>query len=60
MATRVLHRTPEPTVSYGQIGFGKTTATTATAGSATLPAGPVGFLEVNIDGTVYKLPYYAV
>lgn len=36
------------------------TAATATGGSATLPANPVGFVEVNIAGTMYKLPYYAV
>lgn len=36
------------------------TATSATAGSATLPANPVGFIEVNINGTNRKIPYYAV
>ena len=41
------------------MSFG-TTATTATAGAATLPAAPVGFIEVNIAGTIRKLPYYAV
>jgi hypothetical protein len=49
-----------PTVSTGQLGLGVTTATTATAGSNTLPANPVGFLEINLGGTMYKLPYYAV
>jgi len=34
------------------------TATTATAGSGTLPAKPAGFIEVNIGGTTYKIPYY--
>jgi hypothetical protein len=42
------------------VQFGVTTAASATAGAATLPANPVGFLEINIGGTVYKLPYYAV
>lgn len=32
--------------------------TTATAGAQILPANPVGFLSVWIDGTQYKLPYY--
>lgn len=36
------------------------TATTATAGAATLPSGPVGFVTVTIGGTDYQLPYYAV
>jgi hypothetical protein len=36
------------------------TATTATAGSATLPSNPVGYLEVSINGTNYKIPYYGV
>ena len=49
-----------PTVSSGQVGFGVSTASTASGGSATLPVNPVGFLEVNISGTTYKLPYYAV
>ena len=36
-----------------------TTATTATAGAQTLPANPVGFLVVSLNGTSVKLPYYA-
>jgi Pectate lyase superfamily protein len=47
-----------PSVGSG-IGLGRTTAATATAGAATLPANPVGFLEINLAGTMYKLPYYA-
>jgi len=34
------------------------TATTATAGSATLPINPAGFFEVVIGGTTFKIPYY--
>jgi hypothetical protein len=35
--------------------------TTATAGSATLPANPLGFVTVqNASGTSIKIPYYAV
>lgn len=33
-------------------------ATTATAGSATLPANPVGFMNVTVNGVAYKVPYY--
>jgi hypothetical protein len=35
------------------------TAASASAGSATLPAAPVGFLVINLGGTLCKLPYYA-
>jgi len=37
-----------------------TTSTTATAGTATLPANPVGFVTITIQGTDYKIPYYSV
>jgi hypothetical protein len=36
-----------------------TTATTATAGARTLPANPVDYLVVSINGTSRKIPYYA-
>jgi hypothetical protein len=36
-----------------------TTATAATAGTRTLPANPVDFLVVSINGTSCKIPYYA-
>jgi hypothetical protein len=32
----------------------------ATAGSAVLPANPVGFIEMTINGKIYKVPYYNV
>jgi hypothetical protein len=35
-------------------------ATTATAGFATLPANPVGFINVTVNGQAYKVPYYNV
>ena len=35
-------------------------ATTATAGSASLPANPVGFINITINGVAYKVPYYNV
>lgn len=37
-----------------------TTANTATAGAQTLPANPVAFLSVPINGVIRKIPYYAV
>ena len=36
------------------------TTTGATAGADTLPANPVGFLTLNLDGTNRKVPYYAL
>jgi hypothetical protein len=33
-------------------------STTATAGSGTLPANPVGFINVTVNGVAYKVPYY--
>lgn len=36
------------------------TVASATAGAATLPANPVGFIVVTLpNGTVAKVPYYA-
>lgn len=37
-----------------------TTATTATAGVNTLPANPVGFIQIPVNGTTQKIPYYDV
>jgi hypothetical protein len=45
-------------VTEAKIRFGST-ATGATAGADTLPANPVGFVNVDIAGTVRKIPYYA-
>lgn len=47
------------TVGAGQIAYGSTTAVTATAGAATLPANPVGFIIANVAGVTAKIPYYA-
>ena len=33
-------------------------ATSATAGSATLPANPAGFINVTVNGQNFKVPYY--
>lgn len=33
-------------------------ATTATAGSGTLPAAPVGFINITVNGQPFKVPYY--
>lgn len=36
------------------------TITAATAGAATLPANPVGFLKIKVNGTAVLVPYYDV
>lgn len=33
-------------------------STTASAGSATLPSQPVGFMNVTVNGQSYRVPYY--
>ena len=33
---------------------------TATTGSASLPAKPVGFINITVNGKPYKVPYYNV
>ena len=35
-----------------------TSATTATKGAAVLPANPVGFINVTVNGQPFKVPYY--
>lgn len=37
---------------------GIATGTTANIGGATLPANPVGFVVININGGQFKIPYY--
>jgi hypothetical protein len=48
-----------PTVGSGSLGLGATISSTASAGTATLPTAPAEFLEVNVAGTMYKIPLYA-
>jgi hypothetical protein len=33
-------------------------STTATTGSGTLPANPVGFINITVNGQPFKVPYY--
>lgn len=52
---------PGAVVLNATLNFSGTTATTATAGTASaLPASPSGYLEVTINGTAAKLPFYGV
>jgi hypothetical protein len=43
----------------GQLLLGNTTASTATAGGATLPSAPATFLSINLNNATYKVPLYA-
>lgn len=54
-------QTKRPTRAWQQfflnlINF--SSATSATAGSATLPAAPVGFINITVNGQPFKVPYY--
>jgi hypothetical protein len=33
-------------------------STTATTGAGTLPANPVGFINITVNGQPFKVPYY--
>ena len=48
------------TASSGTVSYGGTTATSATAGThGAVPAQVVGYIIVNVAGTVGKVPYFA-
>jgi hypothetical protein len=56
-------KTKRPTRAWQQFFLNLlnySSATTATAGSATLPANPVGFINVTVNGQPFKVPYYNV
>lgn len=48
------------TTNAAVFNFTGNTTTTATYGIASLPLQPAGFMQVNLNGTVVKVPYYAV
>jgi hypothetical protein len=50
-----------PTVAAAQVGLGSTVAATATAGSGgALPITVQAYLIINVAGTQFKVPYFAV
>jgi hypothetical protein len=56
-------QTKRPTRAWQQFFLGIlnfTSATTATTGSAVLPANPVGFINITVNGQSFKVPYYNV
>jgi hypothetical protein len=53
--------TKRPTRSWQQFFLNLlnfSSSSTATTGAGTLPANPVGFINVTVDGKPYKVPYY--
>lgn len=48
------------TGSTGLLALNLQSTTTATAGTATLPTNPLGFMVMNFNGTNVKVPYYSV
>ena len=48
------------TTNAAVFNFTGNTTATATYGDASLPLQPAGFMQVNLNGTVVKVPYYAV
>ena len=54
-------QTKRPTRAWQQFFLGIlnfTSATTATKGLGTLPANPVGFINITVNGQPFKVPYY--
>jgi len=54
-------QTKRPTRAWQQFFLGIlnfTSASTATKGAAVLPANPVGFINITVNGQPYKVPYY--
>jgi len=47
------------TINVQTTNLTSTTASTATYGTASLPLQPLGFIQVDLNGTVVKVPYYA-
>ena len=48
------------TMNVQAINVASTTTANATYGIASLPLQPAGFIQINLNGTVVKVPYYAV
>jgi hypothetical protein len=60
VATNIRATAATAASAAGQLGFGTTTAATATAGaSGAVPAQVVGYLVASLGGVNIKIPYYA-
>jgi len=57
--------TNRPTRAWQQfflnlLNFSSATSATTGTGSTTLPAKPVGFINITVNGQAFKVPYYNV
>jgi hypothetical protein len=48
------------TINVQSTNLVSTTSSTATFATASLPLVPAGYIQVDLNGTVVKVPYYAV
>jgi hypothetical protein len=48
------------TIAANLVNATSTTAATATFATSSLPLVPAGYFSLNLNGTVVKVPYYAV
>lgn len=51
---------PSGTVNVQVVNATSTTSSTATFATSSLPLVPAGYIQVNLNGTVVKVPYYSV
>ena len=51
---------PSGTVNVQVVNATSTTSSTATFATSSLPLVPAGYIQYNLNGTVVKIPYYAV
>jgi len=51
---------PSGTINVQVANLTSTTAASATFATSSLPLVPAGYIQVNLNGTVVKVPYYAV
>lgn len=59
-ASNVAFTAATPTATPGQVALGNSTDTTATAGGGqAVPGTVLGYLTINVGGTIAKIPYFA-
>ena len=51
---------PSGTMNVQAVNVTSTTSSAATFATASLPLVPAGYIQINLNGTVVKIPYYAV
>ena len=51
---------PSGTINAQVVNHTSTTSSTATFATSSLPLVPAGYIQINLNGTVVKVPYYAV